>query len=94
MKRNINILWLSCMFKPQFSLIKRADHIEMTRKSRLVREKIFAEIKQLHNEEVSKLNYVSEQPKLLKSFDNISQLNEGHLDWYVFLTSYTLKNIK
>lgn len=28
-------------------------------------------LKPLHNEEVSKSNYVSEQPKLLKSFDNI-----------------------
>lgn len=43
----------------------------MTRKICLVSEEIFAEIKQLHNEEVSKLIYVSEQPKLLKTFDNI-----------------------
>lgn len=71
MKRNINILLLSCMFKPQFSLIKRVDRIEMTRKICLVGEKIFAEIKKLHNKEVSKSDYVSEQPKLLKSFDNI-----------------------
>lgn len=59
MKRNFNILWLSCMFKPQFSLIKRVGHIEMTRKICLVRK--YSESCWFINRNVSLRNQLFEQ---------------------------------